>query len=104
MSLRMPQSLSSSSRWETGVSVLEAELAAERAATLGRAGRTVEAALAALRDGAPNVADRPTLLRTAADAVWSYMVQREAAGLYDHRAALEHFAVPPEVMARVGVR
>ena len=104
MSLRMPQSLSTSPRWETGGSVLEAESAGERVAALGRAGREVETALAALAQTAPDAPDRAVRRRAAADAVWSYVVQREAGGLFDHRAALAHYGVPAEVMARVGAR
>ena len=48
MSLRMPQNLSTSPRFDTGLSVLEAELLGERAAVLGRLGREVETTLAAL--------------------------------------------------------
>ena len=101
MSLRMPQSLSTSPRFETGLGVIEAELAAERAIALGRLGRAVQAAVAAL-DASPPGADRPALVRVAAGAVWSYLVQREACGLLDHTAVLADYAVPPEVLARVG--
>ncbi len=49
MSLRMPQNLSSGLAFETGESVLQTELMAEQAASLGRAGKRVEKTLAALR-------------------------------------------------------
>ena len=101
MSLRMPQSLSTSPRREAGLGVLEAELAAERAVALGRLGRAVQTAVATL-DAAPPGADRPALVCAAAQAVWSYVVQREACGLLDHSAVLADYAVPPEVLARVG--
>ena len=101
MSLRPPQTLSTSPRFETGVSVLEAELAGERATALGRLGREVQAALAALETGRLD-ADRPARVRAAAQAVWGYFVQRETCGLLDHAAVIADYAIPSEVLARVG--
>lgn len=104
MSLRPPQSLSTSPRWETGASVLDAEIAAERAASLGRAGRAVERAMTALAACPVDAPDRSARVTVAADAVWGFTVQREALGLNDHRDALAHYGVTPEVLARVGAR
>jgi hypothetical protein len=88
---------------------LEVELLAERAASLGRAGERVEATLAALAafDAGRAVAavlggGRERLVHEAAEAVWSYFVQREAIGLRDHDEAVAHYGIPREVMARVG--
>ena len=106
MSLRPPQFLSTSPRFETGVSVLEAELMSERASTLGRLGRAAERAIAALRDHPSDGADpaaRAVLLKSAADAVWCYFVQREVIGLRDHRAVIADYAIPREVLVRLGV-
>jgi hypothetical protein len=101
MSLRPPQFLSTSPRFETGMSVLEAELASERAVALGRLGREVQSSLAALTV-APTGDTRASLVRAAAQAVWSYFVQREACGLLDHTSVIADYAIPPEVLARVG--
>ena len=101
MSLRMPQSLSTSPRFETGLSVLEAELASERALALGRLGRDVESRIAALNAAAAGP-DRTPLVRSAAQAVWRYFVQREACGLIDHTRAIADYAIPPVVLGRVG--
>ena len=76
----------------------QAELQAERASTLGDAGRKVEKTLAAL------VAE-PTdeHVDEAATAVWHYMIVREGAGMHDHREAFAIYGVPPRVLARVGI-
>lgn len=79
---------------------IERELQAERAASLGRAGKRVEDALAALvrgRDSAPELIDE------AATAVWYYLITRESLRMYDHKAALAVYQVPGYVLARVGV-
>jgi len=104
MSLRLPQSLGSSFSFETGASALEQELAAEKAASLGRMGKRVEAALGALRDfdGAPEA--RPLYVRAAADAVWEFFVQRELVGLGDEAAVIRDYAIPREVLVRLGER
>ena len=81
---------------------LEAELLAEKAAGLGRSGRQVEAALEALASAGAGDPDRPRLLRVACETVYFFLIQRELCGLRDHRAAIAHYAIPPEVLARLG--
>ena len=88
MILRMPRNLSTSARFETGPSALEAEIAQERALALGRAGREVETALGRLKDIDPNAPERARFVAAAADAAWSFFVQREACGLFDHAQAI----------------
>jgi hypothetical protein len=102
-SLRMPQSLTRRLRFETGEAVLRYELLQEQAAALGRTGEKMEAALAALRDhqGPDGRAER---VRAAADAVWCFLVQREVMGLRDRAAVVAQYAIPREVMNRVGAR
>lgn len=78
------------------------ELVGERAAALGRAGRAVEVALAALRAADP--ADREALLKSAAGAVWTFFVQREACGFRDQKGVIAHYAIPKAVLARLGAR
>ena len=102
-SLRMPQSLGRRLGVETGEVVLRYELLEEQAGSLGRAGRKVEAALAALREH-PGGDGRAELLRAAADAVWGFLVQREVMGLRDRAAVIAHYAIPREVLVRLGAR
>ena len=102
-SLRMPQSLATRLKVETGEAVLRYELLEEQAHSLGRAGRKVEAALKALAEH-PGGEDRAPLLKAAADAVWAFLVQREVMGLRDRNAVVAQYGVPREVMARLGAR
>jgi hypothetical protein len=89
------------------VAALDYEIAHEQASALGRLGRALELALAALaahdrepasRDGAP----RARLVQDAGDALWYFIVQREACGLRDPRAVFRDYRVPPEVQNRMG--
>jgi hypothetical protein len=86
--------------------LLEQEFAQERAATLGRLGRTLEAALAALADfdaGRASAREmRSALVEQASAALWHFIVQREACGLRDMRHVLRDYGVPVEVAARMG--
>lgn len=97
-------------------SALDYEIAQEQAAALGRLGRALEAALAALseHDGrhadsgdrpgqAPAGAARERLLRDASNALWCFVVQREAVGLRDQRAIMREYRVPVEVQNRMGL-
>jgi hypothetical protein len=88
-------------RSASDISPLEAEVMAEKAAALASSGRRVEAALAAL--AAPHdAANRPQLLKAAADAVYGFFIQRELLGLRDHSPAIAYYAIPPEVLVRLG--
>jgi hypothetical protein len=102
-SLRMPQSLTRRLRFETGEAVLQHELLQEQASSLGRQGEKLEKALAALRDH-PGAEGRPEKLRAAADAAWCFFVQREVMGLRDRAAVAAQYAIPREVMNRLGAR
>lgn len=91
--------------------LLEHEFAQERASALGRMGRALEAALAALarfdaeRSEASPAQDRQaraSLVAEASVALWHFIVQREACGLRDTRHVLRDYRVPPEVAARMG--
>ena len=94
--------------------LLEHEFAQERASALGRLGRALEAALAALAEfdaahpgSTPRAAQerqaRSLLVAEAGMALWHFVVQREACGLRDMRYVLRDYRVPPEVAARMGV-
>ena len=102
-SLRMPQSLNARLGVETGDAVFRHELLAEQAASLGQAGRKVEAALAALREH-PGGEDRAAVLKVAVDVVWGFLVQREVLGLRDRAAVVAHYGIPREVLNRLGAR
>jgi hypothetical protein len=102
MSLRPPQNLRTQLTLESGASVLDVEILAEKAASLGRAGAAVEAALGALKSAGPDAPEREALLDVAADAVWAFFVQRELCGLKDEQAVIRDYAIPPEVLARLG--
>ena len=90
------------------VVALDYEIAQEQASALGRMGRALEAALAALaahRDGlqSDDRTARIRLVQDASDALWCFIVQREACGLRDPRAVFQHYRVPAEVRNRMGV-
>jgi hypothetical protein len=119
MTLRPPQA-SSSSR-TARIAALDYEIAQEQVSALGRMGRALEAALAALaehdrsrgakdsgakdsgaKDSGAKDAARARLVRDASDALWCFMVQREAFGLRDPRPVIRDYRVPAEVHNRMG--
>ena len=85
---------------------LDYEIAQERANALGRLGRRLETALAALADydrtNAARDAGRRQLVQEASDALWHFIVQREACGLRDPRPVMRDYRVPGEVYAGMG--
>lgn len=99
-SLRLPQSLSSL-RLDADAA-LRQEIAEEQATSLARLGRKAEAALAALR--AHEGEGREMRVKAAADAVWCFLVQREVLGLRDRAQIVRDYAIPAEVLNRVGAR
>ena len=86
---------------------LDYEFAQEQAVALGRAGRALEAALAALsehdRTGRTTDETRRKLVADAGDALWRFIIQRECCGLRDSRAVMRDYRVPQEVQNRMGV-
>ena len=87
---------------------IEYEIAREKAAALGRIARRLEDALAALAafDAEPPPRDparREPLLRAAGEALWYYVVQREAIGMRDTDDLLRELRIPREVQLRMGV-
>jgi hypothetical protein len=101
MSLRSPPQTSKH------VVALDYEIAQEQASALGRLGRALEAALAALleydRVHPEPTAKRAWLVQDASDALWCFIVQREACGLRDPRPVFREYRVPAEVQNRMGV-
>ena len=100
-------------RFRAPVDVLNYEIVQEQAAALGRLGRGLEAALAALREfdaahphseASPEERQtRRTLVTAAGHALWMFVVQREACGLRDSRSVMRDYKVPAEVQDRMGV-
>jgi hypothetical protein len=90
---------------------LDYEIAQEKAAALGRLGRRLESALLALAqfDQAHAMTDeaearqRRILVADAGQALWHFVVQREACGLRDSRQVMRDYRVPPEVQYRIGI-
>ena len=90
----------------SGYATLECEITQEKASALGRLGRRLEAALAALA-ACPRTANsdrkiRDSLVEQAGYALWLFVVQREACGLNDSTQIMRSYGVPKEVYARMG--
>jgi Family of unknown function (DUF6665) len=105
MTLRPPRPSSRTSH----SAALDYEMAQEQAAAVGRLGRALEAALAALRKYEIEAAARPSdppsrakLIQDASDALWCFIVQRESCGLRDPRPVYRDYRIPPEVQNRMG--
>ena len=107
MSLRPPAQYSASALSGAGTgeglfNPLDHEIAAEKASALGRAGEKVEKTLARLRGCEPGAPERPECLKAATRAVYAYFIQRELCGLRRHNDAIRDYAIPPEVLVRLG--
>ncbi|HEY4078182.1 MAG TPA: DUF6665 family protein [Rhizomicrobium sp.] len=95
-----------SSLLETSTQNVHGEILAEQAASLGRAGAQMEAALQRLKafDASQISGDRPALVGAAASAVWAFFVQRDVMGLRDQDQVIAYYDIPGEVLCRVGER
>jgi hypothetical protein len=106
MSILPPEALAARSLRDSGLNILENELLAEKASSLGHHGRLVETSIAALRafDAASTgtAEERLDLVRTAARHVWAFFVQRELCGLRDQKYMIQFYGIPGEVLARLG--
>ncbi|WP_306119892.1 MULTISPECIES: DUF6665 family protein [unclassified Roseitalea] len=94
------------SRGEVTIDAFAYEAASETAAALGRAGRKLEAALAALErhDATPGAnRDRDELVQEAADCAWALFIQRDFLGLKSDHHLAGTYRIPREVMVRVGI-
>jgi hypothetical protein len=98
--------------FDTPQAALDYEVAQEKAAALGRLGRRLEAALAALHefDRTPEPVTPPALETRAARralaaeagvALWHFIVQREAIGLRDSARVMRDYGVPADVRTRM---
>ena len=88
-----------------GFDILESEVLAEKASSLGHHGRQVEKAMAALKafDAAAGHPDeRLVLVKKAAREVWAFLVQRELCGLRDQKQVIKDYGIPGEVLVRLG--
>jgi hypothetical protein len=93
-------------RAENPVAALDYEIAREKASALGRLGRRLEAALAALAAfdaQTDNKEEREALVAAAGEILWEFIVQREACGLRDSARAMRDYGVPTEVRLRMGI-
>jgi hypothetical protein len=92
---------------EKGLEAVEKEIAAEKAAALGHSARKLRAALDKLQrfDEIARAGDRRTrepssrekLVEAAGEALWAYVVQREAIGLIDADYIRKEYSVPADV-------
>src|SRR5215212_1410771 len=111
MTVRPPRALAPKNIWTDNSTALDYEIAQEKASTLGRLGRALEAALAALKAfdaqaieaTAQRRRERKALVAEAGHALWMFVVQREALGLRDSRPVMRDYAVPPEVQGPHGM-
>jgi len=78
------------------------EIQSEKAATLARAARGLERALAELEAATPE--RRSEAFAEAAERLWCLVVQREAMGVLRHETLFETYRVPREVRLHMGPR
>jgi hypothetical protein len=81
---------------------LDYELAAEMAATLGRAGKQAEKLLGNVEALAVDDPERQAALKSAAKAVHAYFIQRELCGMRRHDAVIREMRIPQAVLFRLG--
>ncbi len=98
----LPDRLALARHADAAFNVLETDLMAERAASLGHHGRLAEASVAALHAFSGADEDRIAVRRKAVRHVWAYFVQREACGMRDHREIIKDWKIPGEVLSRLG--
>jgi hypothetical protein len=101
-----PKGKAGSALREAAADQLDQEILEEKVASLTRAGRRVEAAIAdiaAYDAGDRPGADRHELVNAAAREVWAFLIQREMCGLRDEKRTVEQYRIPREVMIRVGI-
>jgi hypothetical protein len=101
MSLRPPSHTPQNLSGKAPLNVLDYELMAERADSLGRAGLRAESALQRLRDATPET--REEFMDAAAAEVYALFIQREICGLKNGREVIARYGIPGAVVARLGV-
>lgn len=107
MTVRPPKHTGSTS--SAVVNAVEAEVIAEQAASLARAARRLEKALATLaafdageklpapEAGRSSLRTRPEIISEAREALWFLIVQREACGFRNSEEVLAAYGVPSEI-------
>ncbi|PJG51125.1 hypothetical protein CVM73_32575 [Bradyrhizobium forestalis] len=95
------------------VDILHYEIVQEQASALGRMGSALEQCLSRLRefDAAHAATELPAsmqparrkLVLEAGQALWMFVVQREASGLRDSRHIMRTYNVPGEVQRCMGL-
>jgi uncharacterized protein DUF6665 len=103
MNLRPPRQYGPSSS-EIGTNPIDIEIAAEKAAALGRSGEKVEQTLARLRMLERDAPERAASLKEAAEAVYAYFIQRELCGMRRHHDVIREYGIPNEVLVKLGAK
>lgn len=104
MSIQLPATSGVSILAETNLGAVNQEILAEKAASLGNAGRKVETCLEKLRSHRGDSETWAALVRNTADAVYAYFVQRELCGFRRHDDIIRDYAIPREVLVRLGAK
>jgi hypothetical protein len=92
---------------EANEAILQYEILEEKANSLGRTGRQIVEALEALRlhDNNANAVpgrNRQDLIANAAERAHYFLIQRELCGFRDWPEVAEFYAIPTEVLNRMG--
>jgi hypothetical protein len=86
--------------------VLQYEILQEKAQSLGLAARQIQNLLEALKrhdqDNPGDVPRREELLADVAERAYFFKIQRELCGFRDWDDVVEFYAIPPEVLKRMG--
>lgn len=101
MAVRPPGYAASRVQAAEAKSPLSAEIAAEKAAALGRSASQVAKALEIYREALSN-GEASAERDRAADVVYAFLIQRELLGLRDRGTIIEEFDIPRAVLARLG--
>jgi hypothetical protein len=104
MSARLPENFTVSLAADTSLGAIDQEILAEKAASLGNAGRKVEKCMERLRAHRGDSEARAALVKSTADAVYAYFVQRELCGFRRHDDIIRDYGIPREVLVRLGAR
>jgi hypothetical protein len=100
MSLRDSIDLIQAVKPDAGYKMLETEMLAERASSMGAAEARVKKTLQAL--SAAGESERSAALNACQQAVWAYFVQRELCGFRRHAEVIRDLAIPPAVLNGLG--
>jgi hypothetical protein len=92
---------------DSNEAILNYEILQEKAQALGRAARQIEQALQALhrhdKQLAPTLAaQREDLVADAAEKAHHFLILRELCGFRDWPEVAEFYAIPPEILKRMG--